>query len=160
MKTIFRLSIIIAVIAFSFTSCSSQKGASSSASVARGKFTGKWVIGSIKYDGLIESAVQNVFDQAPPAAFRGSVWELTNSGNGIYTLNNGTSQTIYWSVNNNDPKGQVFQFKKIYQGDKAKNVTEGYQLYVVTNNGDTMTLKSPVAIGSQTAYVIYTFTRQ
>ena len=160
MKNILRLSIIIAVIAFIFTACSSQKGTTSSTSVSRGKFTGKWVIGSIKYDGLLENAVQNVFDQAPPSAFRGSVWELTNSGNGMYTLNNGTSQTIFWSVNNTDPNGQIFQFKKIYQGDKAKNVTEGYQLYVVANDGSTMTLKSPIAVGSQTAYIIYTFTKQ
>jgi len=158
MKNIFRISVIIAVIAFA--SCSSQKGATSSASVSRGKFTGKWVIGSIKYDGLVENAVQNVFDQAPPSAFRGSVWNLTNSGNGMYTLNNGTSQTIFWSVNNTDPKGQVFQFKKIYEGDKAKNVTEGYQLYVMSNDGSTMTLRSPIAVGSQTAYIIYSFTKQ
>ena len=137
-----------------------EKGATSSASVSRGKFTGKWVIGSIRYDGLVENAVQNVFDQAPPSAFRGSVWNLTNSGNGMYTLNNGTSQTIFWSVNNTDPKGQIFQFKKIYEGDKAKNVTEGYQLYVVSNDGSTMILKSPVAVGSQTAYIIYTFSKQ
>lgn len=160
MKNIFRLSIVIAVIAFVFSACSSQKGATSSASISRGKFTGKWVIGSIRYDGLVENAVQNVFDQAPPSAFRGSVWNLTNSGNGMYTLNNGTSQTIFWSVNNTDPKGQIFQFKKIYEGDKAKNVTEGYQLYVVSNDGSTMILKSPVSVGSQTAYIIYTFSKQ
>lgn len=156
MKQLFRLAILAMLVAFS--SCSSQKGAVSG--VSRGKFTGKWVIGSIKYDGLIENAVQNVFDQAPPSAFRGSVWELTNSGNGIYTLNNGASQTIYWSINNNGTQGQVFQFKKIYQVDKAKNVTEGYQLQVVSNDGSDMVLKSPVTLGSQTAYIIYSFTKQ
>ena len=52
----------------------------------------------------------------PPAAFVGSTWQLTNSGNGIYTLADGTSQTIYWSLNDNN---QTFQFKKIFEGDKS-----------------------------------------
>ena len=155
MKNIFRLSIIIAVMAFA--SCSGQKGAVSG--VSRGKFTGKWVIGSIKYDGLIENAVQNVFDQAPPSAFRGSVWELTNSGNGMYTLNNGTSQTIYWSINNNGTQGQVFQFKKIYQGDKAKNVTEGYRVEV-TGAGSIMTWRASVNFENKDAAIIYTLQRR
>jgi hypothetical protein len=126
---------------------------------SRGKFTGTWTITNISYDGLLENAVKNVFGQAPPSAFRGSTWQLTNSGNGIYTLGNGTSQTIYWSVNNTDPSGQIFQFKKIYQGDSAKNVTEGYQLNVASNDGSQMVLKSAVPVGNSTAYIIYTFSK-
>ena len=161
MKNIFRTTVFIAVLAFAFTSCNAPKGTVSASSVAsRGKFTGKWVLGSIKYDGLIERAVNNVFDQAPPAAFRGSTWEFTNSGNGIYTLNTGVSQTIFWSINNTDPNGQILQFKKIYQGDKPKNVAEGYQLYVASIDAETMTLKSPIALGDKTAYIIYAFTRK
>jgi len=161
MKKIFSLTILIAALAFFVTSCSTTKSttASGTPGASRGKFTGKWVLGSIKYDGLVEGAVQNVFDQARPAAFRGSTWNLTNSGNGIYTLNDGTSQTIFWSVNNNDPNNQIFQFKKIYQGDRPKNVADGYQLYVVSNTGDSMTLRSPVAVGNTTAYIIYDFTK-
>lgn len=157
MKTILQSALLGTIITFIFSACSTPQGAVTSAS--RGKFTGKWTITNISYDGLVESAVQNVFDQAPPASFRNSTWNLTNSGNGIYTLNSGVSQTIFWSVNNNDPNGQVFQFKKIYQGDKPKNVAEGYQLYVVSNDGNTMQLKSPVALGSSTAYIIYTFSK-
>ncbi|MES2278499.1 MAG: hypothetical protein V4592_20880 [Bacteroidota bacterium] len=162
MKKIFRLTFIIAAAALVFSSCSTPQGAMSSSapvSASRGKFTGTWTITGITYDGLVENAVQNVFDQSAPATFRGSTWNLTNSGNGIYTLTNGTSQTIFWSVNNTDPNGQVFQFKKIYQGDKAKNVTAGYQLYVVSNDGHSMKLKSPVAVGNSTAYIIYTFSK-
>lgn len=159
MKIIFRLTLIIAA-AFAIASCSAPKNAITSApSASRGKFTGVWTVTNISYDGLIENAVQNVFDQAPPSAFRNSTWNLTNSGNGIYTLTNGASQTLYWSVNNNDAAGQVFQFKKIYQGDKPKNITDGYQLYVVSNNGSSMVLKSPVAVGNSTAYIIYTFNK-
>ena len=160
MKNLFRISFIVALLAFVICSCSTPKNAAtSSPSASRGKFTGTWTITAISYDGLVENAVQNVFDQAPPSAFRGSTWQLTNSGNGIYTLNNGASQTIFWSVNNTDPNGQMFQFKKIYQGDKAKNVTAGYQLYVVSNDGSHMILKSPVAVGNSTAYIIYDFNK-
>ena len=159
MKKIFQLTLLMAVVAFVFASCSSQKGTVANANVSRGKFTGTWTITNISYDGLVENAVQSVFDQAPPSAFRGSTWNLTNSGNGLYTLSNGTSQTIFWSVNNTDPNAQIFQFKKIFEGDKAKNVTAGYQLYVVGNDGNNMTLKSPVSVGTGTAYIMYTFSK-
>lgn len=161
MKTTFRISFFIAALSFVIASCSTPKGTTTSGTAAagRGKFTGTWTISSISYNGIVESAVQNVFDQSAPSTFRGSTWNLTNSGNGLYTLTNGTSQTIFWSVNNTDPNGQIFQFKKIYQGDKAKNVTAGYQLYVVSNDGSTMVLKSPIGVGSGTAYVIYTFNK-
>jgi len=158
MKKIIQYTLLIAAVAFVFASCSTPQGAANT-NVSRGKFTGTWTITGISYDGLVENAVQNVFDQAPPSAFRNSTWQLTNSGNGMYTLSSGASQTIFWSVNNSDPSAQIFQFKKIFEGDKAKNVTAGYQLYVVSNDGNNMTLKSPVSLGSRTAYVIYTFTK-
>jgi len=160
MKNIFRTTLLVALLALVIASCSTPQNAmTGTPSASRGKFTGTWTITNISYDGLVENAVQNVFDQAPPSAFRGSTWQLTNSGNGMYTLNNGATQTIFWSVNNTDPNGQVFQFKKIYQGDKAKNVTAGYQLYVVNNDGSRMTLKSPVSVGNNTAYIIYEFSK-
>jgi len=159
MKKILQLLVLIAVAATVLTACSGQKGTVANSNVARGKFTGTWTVTRITYEGLVESAVQNVFDQAPPAAFRNSTWQLTNSGNGMYTLANGTSQSIYWGINNTDASGQIFQFKKIYQGDKPKNVTEGYQLYVAGNDGATMTLKSPVALGGSNAYIVYHFAK-
>jgi len=160
MKTIFRSILALSFTALIFTSCSTPQNAMNGAPAAsRGKFTGIWTLTDINYDGLVENAVQNVFDQAPPAAFKGSTWNLTNSGNGIYTLANGTSQTIFWSINSSDPKGQVFQFKKIYQGDAPKNVTAGYQLYIGSADGSHMVLKSPVAVGNSTAYIIYAFTK-
>jgi hypothetical protein len=160
MKKILRITLLFAALAFVISACSTPQGTVASTPTApRGKFTGTWTVTGITYDGLVEGAVQNVFDQSAPSTFRGSTWQLTNSGNGIYTLPNGTSQTIFWSVNNGDGNGQIFQFKKIYQGDKAKNVTAGYQLYVVSNDGNYMTLKSPVALGSKTAYIVYEFSK-
>ncbi len=160
MKRIFEIIVMAVVIGLTVVGCSTQNAATGVSNVSRGNFTGTWTLNNVTYDGLVESAVSNVFDQAKPSAFIGSTWKLTNSGNGIYTLNNGTSQTIYWSVNNSDPNGQMFQFKKIYEGDKAKNVQQGYQLMVSSNDGNNMVLKSPVSIGNGTGYIVYSFSKQ
>ena len=160
MKKLVQSILAVTAIAIVLTACSSSKNAVTGASnVSRSKFTGTWTISSVNYEGIVQQAVQNVFDQAPPQDFVGSVWKLTNSGNGIYTLTNGTSQTIFWSVNNSTGSDQLFQFKKLFEGDKAQKVTQGYQLIVAANDGTSMTLKSPVALGNKTAYVVYTFAK-
>ena len=132
------------------TGCSASKNATTT-SVGRGKITGTWTVTSVTYDGLLSNSVQSVFDQAPPKAFEGSTWVLTNSGNGAYTLTNGQSQTIFWSIYDNN----IFQFKKIYEGDKAKNVDAGYRLEIANADGSNLTLKTPVQYGGKTGYVVY-----
>ena len=160
MKKLVQFSFAVLAVTLILSACSPSKNAITGASnVSRGKFTGTWTLNNVSYDGIVQQAVQNVFDQAPPQDFVGSTWKLTNSGNGIYTLQNGTSQTIFWSVNNNSGSNQLFQFKKLFQGDKAQKVTEGYQLVVTANDGNNMTLKSPIAVGDKTAYIIYSFTK-
>ncbi|MDB4920977.1 hypothetical protein [Mucilaginibacter sp.] len=160
MKKLVQFSFAVLAFTLVLSACSSSKNAVTGASnVSRGKFTGTWTVNNVSYDGIVQQAVQNVFDQAPPQDFVGSTWKLTNSGNGIYTLQNGTSQTIFWSVNNNAGSNQLFQFKKLFQGDKAQKVTEGYQLVVASNDGNSMTLKSPIVVGNKTAYIIYSFTK-
>lgn len=157
MKKIFQLTFTVLALAFILQSCSTSK---SLVGAQNGPINGTWTLTNVSYDGLLPNAVQNVFNQAPPAAFVNSTWKLTNSGNGMYTLANGTSQTIFWSYNTQDKSNPIFQFKKIYEGDKAKNVTEGYQLYVAQADRSTMTLKSPVAVGNKTAYIVYSFQKQ
>lgn len=160
MKKILQSALLAAIIAVFISACSSTKNAATgTATASRGKFVGTWTVTNITYEGILQSAVTNVFDQAPPAAFVGSTWKLTNSGNGMYSLTNGASQTIFWSVAN-DPAGQMFQFKKIYEGDKAKNVETGYRLIVGSNDGNTMVLRTPVSLGTGTGYVVYSFAKQ
>ncbi|MET3978558.1 hypothetical protein ABIB62_001127 [Mucilaginibacter sp. UYP25] len=164
MKKIFQTTIAILAVAFIFSACSTPQqtnaGTTSSPNVSRGKFTGTWTITNVSYDGLVPGAVQNVFDQASPADFVGSTWKFTNSGNGVYTLQNGASQTIFWSVFSGGSTGTQFQFKKLFQGDKAKNVAEGYRLDIGSIDNANMTLRSPVPIGnSGTGYIVYTFTK-
>ncbi|GAA4095522.1 hypothetical protein [Mucilaginibacter panaciglaebae] len=156
MKKILQLTFSILALTFILQACSTTKSLVGS---AHGHINGTWTLTNIRYDGLLPGAVQNIFDQAPPAAFLNSTWKLTNSGNGMYTLANGTSQSIFWSYNDQDKSNPLFQFKKIYQGDKAKNIAEGYQLNVVQVDGSSMTLKLPVALGSKTAYVVFTFSK-
>ena len=160
MKKAFQNSASIILLALIFSACSTIKNLPAAATGAsRAKFVGTWTLNKVSYDGLLPGSVQTVFDQAAPDDFNGSIWKLTNSGNGIYTLTNGTSQTIFWSVNNNTSGGELFQFKKLYQGDSAKKVQQGYQLIVANNDGAIMTLKSPISLGDKTAYVIYSFTK-
>lgn len=158
MKKIFQLTFTVLALAFIFQACNTVKSLPAKATgTSRARIVGTWTLTNIKYDGLLPNAVQDVFNQAPPRDFKNSTWQLTNSGDGIYTLANGTSQTIFWSYNTADKSNPIFQFKKIYQGDKAKNVAEGYQLNIAQSDGQMMVLKSPIALGNTTAYIIYTF---
>ncbi|MXV50179.1 hypothetical protein GS399_04290 [Pedobacter sp. HMF7647] len=156
-RLIFSL-LAIGSIAVIFSACSSTKTATGT-SVSRGKIVGTWTVSSVTFDGLLENAVQSAFDQAKPKDFEGSTWTLTNSGNGTYALANGTTQKIYWSFDNSTGS-PVFQFKKIFEGDKAADVASGYKLVVANADGSSMTLKSPVDNNGSTGYVIYSFTKK
>src|SRR5689334_19944023 len=151
MKKIFKLLLPVLAIAVIFSACSGIKKLPAAATGAtRARFVGTWTLNTINYEGIVRGAVQTVFDQASPDAFNGSIWELTNSGNGRYTLSSGASQTIFWSIVNDKASGNSsFQFKKIYQGDAPKKVTEGYSLLVDNNDGNTMTLRSPIDLGGK-----------
>lgn len=156
MKKIFQILIPVLAVALLISSCSVPAALTGA---SRARFVGTWTLNTVTYDRLVAGSVQTVFDQAAPSAFVGSTWQLTNSGNGMYTLNNGTSQTIFWSLFNDPSLGTMFQFKKIYQGDAPKNVADGYRLVINDNDGQSMTLKSPVTIGNTTGYVVYSFTK-
>ena len=147
-------------IAFILIMVSSCSVVNKTAGVDRSRYVGTWTVNGVTFEGLVGNAVTRVFDQAPPKDFVGSTWIFTNSGNGEYTLINGTSQSIYWSYYN--PGGGVtpeFQFKKVYAGDKVKNVDSGYRLIIGNTDGATMVLKTPVTIGSGVGYVVYTFVK-
>lgn len=158
MKQLFKAVIVVLTIGLIASSCSTHKGSVSN-TVSRGKFVGSWTLTAVTYDGLLPGSVQAVFNQAPPQDFAGSTWKLTNSGNGTYTLAGGATQTIFWSVYNGDVAGTMFQFKKLYEGDKAQNVSDGYRLVVASNDGTSMVLKSAVALGDKTGYVVFSFTK-
>jgi hypothetical protein len=156
MKKQFKISVLMALFILAVCSCSTiKKLPANVAGASRARFVGTWTITNISYDGLLPGSVQSIFNQASPDAFKSSVWNLTNSGNGIYTLIDGSSQTIFWSFNKSN--GEIFQFKKLYQGDSAGKIQSGYQLIVASIDDNNMVLRLPVVFGGKTAYIILSF---
>src|ERR1051325_3875553 len=101
MKKLLQTSALILVSIIAFTACSTVKKLPATvAGALRARFVGNWTLTRVSYEGLVPGSVQTVFDQGAPENFNGSTWNLTNSGNGKYTLANGTSQTIFWSYSN------------------------------------------------------------
>lgn len=156
-KILYSIMLLFAATAV-MTSCSTTKNATT-ASISRGKVTGTWTVNSITYDGIVENAVQSLFDQGPPNVFQGSTWTLTNSGKGIYVLNNGTTQSIFWGLNNNGGVSE-FSFKKLNEGDKAKSVESGYKLLVGTADGNNLVLRAPVQYMGNTGYIVFNMAKK
>jgi hypothetical protein len=154
MKKPFFIVAILVVI----SACSTVKKLPATvAGASRARFVGSWTLTKVSYEGLLPGAVQTLFDQDTPDNFTGSTWKLTNSGNGTYNLANGSSQKIFWSYNKSN--GEIFQFKKLYQGDSAGKVQTGYQLLVADIDDAHMVLKSSVNLGGKTAYVVLNFNK-
>ncbi|MCX2485664.1 hypothetical protein [Pedobacter sp. MR2016-24] len=161
MKRILVIAAILCSSLMVLQSCSSTKNASATTSLRRGNVSGNWVLNDITFEGVPAGAVKSLFSEASYKCFIGSTWNLTNSGNGTYVLPGTTdcptrTQSIFWSVSTAD---ETFQFKKLYEGDKAKNVTEGYRLILSSATGDNMVLKSPVDYGSSPAYIVMNFSK-
>src|SRR5687767_8730072 len=124
MKKLIKITLLFTVFACIILACSTSKN--TQVKITPGTFAGNWTISDIKLDIPPDFKVNNVFDEAPYQDFIGSKWNLVRNGKGSFTLNNGTKQDIYWSIyNQNDEK--MFQFKKLEDNDKAKNVKEGYR---------------------------------
>lgn len=142
---------------FFLTSCTSSKNATNlKPTVAN--LAGEWTISNIVVDLPAGFQITNVFDEAPYTDFQGSKWNLIRNGNGSFTLANGTKQNIYWSIYGKGNDAQ-FQFKKL-NGEKAKNVEEGYRLQLGTINNNSFTAKTIVDAGNgKTGSITYTFSK-
>lgn len=141
-------------------SCS-PKTTTGTAAVRKGNVTGNWVLNNISFEGIPDVAIKGLFGENSYRCFIGSTWNLTNSGNGSYILPTSANcgaktQDIFWSVS---PADETFQFKKLYEGEKAKNVAEGYRLVLTSADDNTMTLKSPVEYSGNTAYVVLNYVK-
>jgi hypothetical protein len=159
MKRLFLAIAIVFATMVTLESCSTAQRVAAGVSGSRGTVVRDWVVSSVTLEGLPEGAVQGLFGERSYKCFEGSTWHLTNSGNGTYSLPSSSAcglvtQSIFWSA---VPKEQTFQFKKIYEGDKAKNVAEGYRLVMTELSSTGMTLKSPIEFGGKTANIILTF---
>ena len=126
---------------------------------------GQWIVSGIRLNGAGNPADYKItlFDDASSACFTGSEWFLTESGNATYTIAQsndctGGARPIHWSLLNSNGV-QYFQFKNI-DNAKARKVTDGYRLELsnVTKSG--FTLRDPVQVGNENAYVVLDFTRK
>jgi hypothetical protein len=161
MKRILVIAAILCSSLMVLQSCSSTKSASAGTSLRRGAVTGNWVLNDITFEGVPAANVKALFGEASYKCFIGSTWSLTNSGNGSYSLPGSAdcgakTQSIFWSVSTAE---ETFQFKKLYEGEKAKNITEGYRLVLSSTSGDNLVLRSPVDYGSAPANIVLNFTK-
>lgn len=157
MKKVIPALAVILLSIFIF-SCSSSKN-STNLKATNSNLAGNWTISDIAVNLPSNFKVTNVFDEAPYTDFRGSTWNLIRNGNGSFTLKNGTKENIYWSIFGKGDNAQ-FQFKKL-NGEKARNVEEGYRLQLGPISSNSFTATSSVNTGADsTGTITYTFTKQ
>lgn len=142
-----------------FISCNSSKVVADSEKLMRGN----WTVSDVSVDGINQSYVDvTVFDEANSKCFEGSNWYLVqNNASGNYTLNGGgdcpsVTTKVKWFVT--DENGQMyFNFKKVYEGEKPKNVVDGYKMRVASNTGSTIVLVQDLMFEGKPISVNYTF---
>lgn len=139
-------------------SCSTAKTAQSN----RAEFLqlkGDWQITSVDYDKNF--SVKPFDEGADVQCFVGSQWKLIpNNYSGSYTLNGGgdcpsVMQPIKFEVVN----GNEFKFKKLIEGTKAKAVTSGYSLNLVSQTANTFSLEQNIPANGQNVRVVYNFSK-
>lgn len=156
MKNLFLFSSLI----FLIISCTNTKAIADSEKLMRGN----WTITDVSVSGVNESHVNiNVLDEAKAQCFEGSNWYLVqNNASGSYTLNGGASDCpsrsnkIKWFVT--EENGQsFFNFKRIYEGEKPKNIVNGYKLRISSNTGSQIVLVQDLTFEGKPVTVSYTF---
>lgn len=143
------------------TACNNSKVLADNEKLMRGD----WTVTDVAVDGINSSYVDiTVFDQAKSQCYEGSTWHLVqNNATGNYTLNGGNgcpSETtkIKWFVT--ETNGQFyFNFKKIYEGERPKNVVDGYKMRVASNTGSSIVLQQEMMFEGKAISVFYTLTK-
>jgi len=156
----------LCLVAALFTiSCKTQQSSGSSEqSISKGNVKGNWIVTDIRFEGIPDRSKVTVFDQAAFGCFKGSQWVLPSNANGSYTLSytddgcSTATQPIVWSLYNQGGVN-MFQFKKVGTGLKAKNVTEGYRVEISSLTNTTMVWKAAVNYESKSGYIVYTLQR-
>lgn len=160
MKRIFLITALICSSLIVLQSCAPQT-ITNKAAAKRSNVVGNWVLNDITLEGIPDVAVKSFLGENTYKCFLGSAWTLTNSGNGSYSLLTSANcaaktQTIFWSVSIAD---ETFQFKKIFEGEKVKNITDGYRMVLSLANANNMVIRSPVEFDNKTAFIVLNFAR-
>lgn len=148
------------LISLTVTSCS-PRVTSGMPLIKRSAVTGAWNLNAIDYEGINASSISTLFSEQRPNCFINSNWILNNNGTGSFAISDGNScravtQRIYWSAALAD---DTFQFKKLNEGDKATDVSDGYRMVVYSATGNELVLKLPIEVASGNANVKLTFNR-
>ena len=123
------------------------------------KLKGDWEIASVNYDNNYK--VKPFDEGADAQCFVGSQWKLVpNNYSGSYTLNGGgecpsVMQPIKFEV----ATGTEFKFKKLQDGSKAKAVTAGYSLNLISQTADQFSLEQNIPSGGENVRIVYNFVR-
>ena len=160
MKKIINSGLLIAFVAI-LASCAARTQTAATSQVSRSDVSGTWVVNNVSLENFpTGTQLGNVFDMYPYQDFQGSTWVLQGNGNGSVTLTNGAVQPIYWSVNK-DMGFNTFEFKKIADGQRPRDVTTGYTLEFGDWTTENSVIKSPVMLSSgQKAYINFNLTKQ
>jgi hypothetical protein len=161
MKKLVQNTLILGFVAVFLSACSTTNTATSTSQPSRSDVSGNWTVNNVTLEGFPAGySVGKVFDLANYQEFQGSTWDLKGGGTGTITLTNGAVQPIYWSVNK-ATSIHTFQFKKLMDGQKPKDVTTGYTLEFGDVSNGTAVFRTPVSLGNgQTGYVNLTFAKQ
>ncbi|HUH19320.1 hypothetical protein [Albibacterium sp.] len=168
MKRTIQLFCLISMIALLGACTARQVNNSPTASSWRNGVKGQWTLNSVEKENFPTGAsVKTIFDEAAVDCFIGSTWNLTGSGKGSITFSQsgsscspGAVRDIFWSINQ-DPgtTSFQFQFKKIMPGDRAKDVTAGYSLDLVSANNNGLVLSMPLNVNGETSYLVFHFSK-
>lgn len=169
-KKLFGAIVVFCIAAF--VSCSSSRQANSSPSAGQWRkgVKGQWVLNAIEKKSFPSGAsVKKIFEEAPIECFIGSTWNLAGSGKGSISFNAsgelcapGATRAIHWSIHKPEDGGEPqFQFKKLFPGERAKDVTSGYRLELAYADESTLTMNMPVkAGGNQESYLEFRFVKR
>ncbi|MFZ4862486.1 hypothetical protein ACL9RF_09900 [Sphingobacterium sp. Mn56C] len=152
-------------------SSSTTAASGPSASQWRAGVKGAWVLNSVTREDIPNTyTIKNIFDESPVDCFIGSEWNLPGGNQrGTITFNatgtlcaNGAVRTIVWSIFDATKVGgqPQFQFKKLYAGDKASNVTSGYRLDLSFADQQNLVMKMEVPLDNgKIGYLVFNFTK-
>lgn len=123
------------------------------------KMKGDWEITSIDYPNGYK--VKPFDEGADAQCFVGSHWRfIPNNYTGAYTLNgSGTCPSKTQPIKFEVVDGNTFQFKKIMEGEKAKQNVVGYRMNIVNQSTDQFSLQQSVPSNGENVNIVYNFER-
>lgn len=173
-------SILVTVIML--TSCGAQKKSSvggttttisndgPSAREWRNGLKGRWILNAVTREDIPKNyTIKNIFDEAPVDCFIGSEWNLPGGNyKGSITFHasgtlcaDGAVRNFVWSIYDlpNDNLQPQFQFKKLYAGERARDVTTGYRMDLSYSDGTSLVMRMPIPLDNGTGYLVFNFSR-